>query len=113
MCGSSQPAPQPKAPDNNYWSWWNFQDSKENLGGSYRLNELAIGDILQTSKGTSNLKNIATGNTRDTKGTTTAPKVGATSNRLRIPDSSAKKVSNMSRTEVNRLRGTISTGRRD
>lgn len=113
MCGSRQPAPQPKAPDNNYWSWWNFQDSKENLGGSYRLNELAIGDVLQTSKGTSNLKNIATGNTRDTTGTSKAP-LSVTKDRdsSRL-ESSLKTISSNNRGSTNnspnRLNGTLTT----
>ena len=70
MCGGSKPepkpAPAPKAQP--YWDWWNSPQPKEGINGSYRLNRLAIGSALEASKGTSRLKNINTGTTRDTTG---------------------------------------------
>lgn len=70
MCKSKKPkTPKPpKPPDNNYWAWWNYQDVNKGVGGNYRLNDLAIGNVLEASKGTSQLKNIRTLNTQDTTG---------------------------------------------
>ena len=50
------------------WDWWNRPGINKGNSGSYQLNRLAIGNPLETARGTSQLKNISSNSPRETTG---------------------------------------------
>jgi len=50
------------------WDWWNRPGINKGTSGSYQLNRLAIGNPLETARGTSQLKNISSNSPGETTG---------------------------------------------
>jgi len=69
MCiGSSGPKEKAAEPEKIGWDWWNRPGINKGTSGSYQLNRLAIGNPLETARGTSQLKNISSNSPGETTG---------------------------------------------
>jgi hypothetical protein len=55
-------------PEKIGWDWWNRPGINKGTSGSYQLNRLAIGNPLETARGTSQLKNISSNSPGETTG---------------------------------------------
>ena len=58
------------------WDWWNRPGINKGTSGSYQLNRLAIGNPLETARGTSQLKNISSNSPGETTGIDRPPEWG-------------------------------------
>jgi len=68
MCMGSSGAKEKAEPEKIGWDWWNRPGINKGTSGSYQLNRLAIGNPLETARGTSQLKNISSNSPRETTG---------------------------------------------
>ena len=68
MCMGSSGAKEKAEPEKIGWDWWNRPGINKGTSGSYQLNRLAIGNPLETARGTSQLKNISSNSPGETTG---------------------------------------------